>query len=250
MHLHQASVGQFVERIMAHPTRSGLNGQARLPTLKLHLRQAVADGVHAAMPICTLGADPLFKVRSIIEIEPFEKISTIDVDRLLKPGEDVVMSLFLMHSLSTRSLWSGASQFPGSLQDVQVKGKVGSEVEPDGVVLDEQMGVCGVAHLSERLAHIDKRTAKCCSALLLLTLRPQESGQLLTRMQTPGSHQIDEQRQGLACPKGEKLLAVANLWCAQEGEIQVGHLFTLLFTLLARCSGIFGAVTTNIGIIV
>src|SRR6266849_6353848 len=98
------------------------------------------DGVHAAMPVFALFADPLFKVRSVTHVETFQKIPAIDVNSLLKAGEDVVLYRFLMHSLPWRSIWRGASQCPGSLQGVQVKVKVRGGVEADGVVLDEEMG--------------------------------------------------------------------------------------------------------------
>ncbi len=136
MHLHQAPVDHLVERIMADPARGCLDGEARLPTLILKLRQAMEDGIHPTMPVCALCADPLFKVGSVTHVETFQKIPAIDVNSLLKPGEDVVLYRFLMHCLP----WRGASQCPGSLQGVQIEVKVGGGVEADGVVLDEEMG--------------------------------------------------------------------------------------------------------------
>jgi hypothetical protein len=71
MHLHQVPVGHFVERIMGDPAGGCVDGIADLPPLKLHLRQAIEDGSHTAMPVFALGADPIFKVRSIAHVEPF-----------------------------------------------------------------------------------------------------------------------------------------------------------------------------------
>ncbi len=42
-------------------------------------------------------------------------------------------------------------------------------------------------------------------------------------MPTTLDHQVDEQRQGLARPKGDHLPGMPNLWCAEEGEIQLAH---------------------------
>src|SRR5258708_732801 len=127
MRLHQAPIGQFVKRIMADPAGGRLDGIADLPTLTLHLRQAIADGIHPAVPVFALVADPRFKVRSIIEIEPFQKISTIDVERLSKPDENVVLSILLLYPLPSRGAWRGASQCPASLQGVQFGVTVGGE---------------------------------------------------------------------------------------------------------------------------
>src|SRR5215472_16353347 len=96
------------------------------------------EGIHAPVPELSLSANPIFKTGSIAHVETFQKIPTIEVGSLLKPGKYSVMYLFLMRSPPLRYAWGGANQLPCSLQCIQVQVKVGAGVEAERVVLDEK----------------------------------------------------------------------------------------------------------------